>query len=189
MASSGGFSDRLVKRRGKRCRADFCEVVQAVVPKDAQVVDLGAGAYGGYVHWMRANGWPAVQGIDASQDSEELSEGFVKCGDITKPETCAELMGQKPEWIIFREVGEHIPAKLAPLVFCTLSLATKGIVVSWANIGQRGSGHVNCHMPEWVACEMGRIGFVLNEHNTQIARKILKDQRVMIFNKYRSNLK
>ncbi len=70
MMSSGGFSDRLVKRRGRRCDTDFCKVIQAVIPKGAQVVDLGAGAHGGYVHWMRVNGWPTAQGIDASQDFE-----------------------------------------------------------------------------------------------------------------------
>jgi len=131
---------------------------------------------------MRENGWVDVHGIDASPNSIELSGGLVKAGDLTGSAICLELFGRLPEWIICNEVGEHIPDRFSNNLFNNFIGAT-GILLSWGIPGQRGYHHVNCRTPEWVSCEMGHIGFCLNEEKTKITREIMgrNNQKLMVF--------
>ena len=178
----GEFSNRKARRRKGRCNPKLCAIIETDIPKDCFVVDMGSGAYGPYVQWMRKNGWSNVWGIDASLNSKELSNGIVKVGDLTRGSICLELFGIFACWIICNEVGEHIPNEHSASLFYNF-IGAKGVLLSWAIPGQRGCHHVNCRIPEWVACKMGQIGFHLDEEKTILARKKINNRKVMVFNR------
>jgi hypothetical protein len=49
------------------------------------------------------------------------------------------------------EVGEHIPPQFnRPFVANLVSHATKGMVLSWSNVCDKGVGHVNCKSEDQV---------------------------------------
>ncbi len=181
---TGGFSARKARRRGRRLDEDFCKLIEATIPKGCFVLDLGAGAYGAYVHWMRENDWHETCGIDASPNSLGLSDGVVQVEEIIHPIPYRFLYGKKPDWIIFSEVGEHIPGEFSDQVFANLAAAKRGVLLSWAIPGQRGTGHINCRTPEWVACRMGAAGFQLDEEKTLELRAMTSKgwkRKVMVF--------
>merc|ERR1712032_464872 len=47
----------------------------------------------------------------------------------------------------------------AQFVFNTVKYATKGIVLTWAVLGQVGNHHVNCQSSEYVHCMMNMFGW------------------------------
>jgi len=180
---TGGFSVRKAKRRGAKLDPDFCRFIEAVIPHDSFAMDFGAGAYGAYVRWMKENGWSNVLGIDASLNSVELSDGLVLTGDITNLNFQLQIP-RFPDWVVFSEVGEHIPSFLSHRVFTSLAVAKEGVLLSWATPGQRGTGHVNCRTPEWVACKMCSVGFYLDEEKTLELRAMTSKgwkRKVLVF--------
>jgi len=184
LPSSGGFSARKAKQRGAKLDPDFCKFIEVTIPKDSFVVDLGCGAYGAYVQWMLEEGWVEVYGIDASPNSEVLSNGCAVTGDITSPNIQQETFRYNPNWIIFSEVGEHIPDKLSHRLFANLACAKEGVLLSWATPGQRGHNHINCRTPEWVAYRMGAVGFQLDEEKTLELRAMTSKgwkRKVLVF--------
>jgi len=183
-ADVGEYTDSEAIRRGHRLIRCVTSSISRAVPVGADVVDIGSGAYGDYVNWMRCNGWPNAVGIDGSASSCELSGGIVLVGDVTNASECLRLLGMRPEWIICTEVGEHVPITHQSGLIETLSLATDGIMLSWATPGQRGRRHINCRLPEWVACEMGRVGFALDHDETMALRDTATrhwNKKLMVF--------
>ncbi len=170
--ANGGFPRRHAKKRGDAFSGNIAQIIEKVVPKDKSVVDLGAGAYGTYVRWMLDNGWESVTGVDGSWGVEKLSKGLVKFGDLSLCLTVGDgrMIPTIPDWIISFEVGEHIPPEHAAIFMDNLSVAKEGILMSWALPGQKGFHHVNCQMIEWVACEMGKRGFSVDDVATMEAR-------------------
>jgi len=180
----GGFSSRQARRRGPRFQPEFCRAIVAVIPVEMFVVDMGAGAYGPYVKWMRENGWPDACGIDASPNSPSLSKGLVSVGNLTTPNVSFVLFGRNPEWILFREVGEHIPEQFNPDIFRMLATAISGVLLSWAIPGQRWNGHINCQAPEWVSGKMDAVGFRVDNAATAAAVRAMgrrPDKNLMVF--------
>lgn len=185
-ALRGGFPVEIANRRhNRKINHALCRAIEATIPKDAFAVDMGCGAYGQHVQWMRENKWVDVHGIDASSQTSKKSGGWVWAGNLTTPDICQSLFGRQPDWIVFSEVGEHIPVKFEKTLFDNLGVAQKGVILCWATT-QDGYEHVNCRIPEWVACEMGRVGFRLDEQTTISLRaetsRFLR-RRLMVFSK------
>jgi len=183
----GGFPDEIANRRhNKKVNIALCQAIEATIPKSAFVVDMGSGAYGQHVRWMNENGWMDAYGIDASPQASKKSGGLVWAGNLTTPNICHRMFQRLPDWIVFSEVGEHIPAEFEEVLFDNLGVAQRGVLLCWATPAQVGHDHVNCRIPEWVACEMGRVGFRLNEQDTMTLRagtsRFLR-RRLMVFNK------
>ena len=62
------------------------------------------------------------------------------------------------------QVGEHLPAALEPAYIRNLvAHARKGLITSWANLGQPGYGHINNHSPEYLVSLFGELGFRRSE--------------------------
>ena len=57
-----------------------------------------------------------------------------------------EVAVPKADWVICLEMGEHIPNRFEPMVIANLHAHnTRGVILSWARLGQPGYGHVNNH--------------------------------------------
>ncbi|XP_063615728.1 uncharacterized protein LOC134788861 [Penaeus indicus] len=79
-------------------------------------------------------------GYDGALNIEDITGGFVHYADISQP----VHFGRKYDWVLSLEVGEHIPKKFETnYVDNLVRHACKGIVVSWAVIGQAGHHHIN----------------------------------------------
>ena len=74
------------------------------------------------------------------------------------------------------EVGEHLP-KEAQEVFMqnVCNSAENALILSWAEIGQAGIGHVNCRSQEDVIEDVESRGFVLDKELTKDARENIDD--------------
>jgi len=163
----GAYTNRTQRRRGKRINQELLSSFAAVIPKESSVVDIGAGT-GAYVQALRDLGYKAT-GIDGTPGIEKLSKGLVKHQNITRE--CLDWFG-KCRWAIFIEVGEHIPAEFENMVIFNVShIPLEGLIVSWADEGQRGRGHINCHNPIYIASQFGYRGWVVDRDLTRIAKQ------------------
>jgi len=179
--TTGAFSPEYA--RGKTWKVDegLWNAVLATIPRGSSVLDIGAGI-GRYVSLLNQNGYKA-SGVDGIKDIEQISNGVVKHCDLTTDST----IGETADWALFIEVGEHVPWMYDERVISTISnAASKGLIVSWARINQRGAGHINCHMPEWVAVQFAAMtpAWSLDEEATLKARKIAGkgwDRKLLVF--------
>lgn len=128
----------------------------------ATVLDLGCGLgqYGKYLQEV----FPQLTwlGLDGSEQIEEATNGFVKFTDLSND---LPLDYQHPwTFVMSIEVAEHLPRSMEPhFVYNVVKWAQKGIVMSWAKVGQGGHHHVNCQSKEYVHCAMRLLGFESDE--------------------------
>ena len=102
------------------------------------VVDFGCGRCE-YIGNIKKAGFDA-QGYDGNPYTPQISNGVAGVLDLTEKHD----LGRKYDWVQSLEVGEHIPPeKTATFVDNLARHAEKGIVISWAIIGQNGFYHVN----------------------------------------------
>ncbi|XP_069982790.1 uncharacterized protein [Penaeus vannamei] len=79
-------------------------------------------------------------GYDGALNIDDITGGFVRYADLSQP----VHLGERYDWVMSLEVGEHIPKKYeAHYVDNLVRHACKGIVISWAVIGQAGHHHIN----------------------------------------------
>ena len=87
------------------------------------------------------------------------------------------------------EVGEHIPkASEQDLLDNVAGTASRGVVLSWAIIGQGGHGHVNCQNNEHIIHELSVRGFSYNATASARLREAVTKARwftntLMVFEK------
>ena len=131
---------------------------------NASVLDVGTGSgrYGAAfarhsptVHWV---------GVDGADGVEEQTGGRVRFADLTVPLPRAGVLGGplRPgfDFAMSIEVGEHIPRPQEPAFMHNLARAARrGVVLSWARLGQSGTHHVNCQHTRYVACAMRLLGW------------------------------
>lgn len=123
------------------------------------VVDLGCGD-GFYVGKIPAT---EIAGFDGNPDTPTVTGGQCGVADLTDP---AMDVGQ---WdaVLFLEVGEHIPPEHEATVIANVAKTSRRlIVVSWAQPGQGGHGHVNCLFTDDVRERFKAYGFVCDEVTT-----------------------
>lgn len=127
------------------------------------VADFGCGP-GWYVALLRKQGFD-IEGYDGNPNTPEISSSFFNDGfycqytDLTE-----EVMADEPfDAVICLEVGEHIPAEYENILFQNITNNAKQyVLLSWAIIGQPGSGHVNCKTNEYIISKMAELGFSIN---------------------------
>lgn len=131
------------------------EIVELLTDKNIlTVLDLGCGD-GKYVKYLKRKGF-IVDGVDGNPFTVDITNGLCRIADITKPLAATRAFG----YVLSLEVGEHIPFHLSLKYLDNVCKhATKGVILSWAVLGQAGYGHINCQSNEWVETEMGRRGF------------------------------
>lgn len=132
----------------------------------ASLTDLGAGV-GQFGHALRARA-PNMEyhGYDGAGNVEEFTNNYVRFIDLTQP-----LNLKRTEWVISSEVGEHIPHKFEQQVIANLHAHNcKGVILTWAVLGQNGNGHINNHRNDYVIHIFQELGYSLNELMTQALR-------------------
>ena len=159
--------------RRQRYSEEVLKGILLAIEPDSTVIDLGAGL-GMYVSNLRKYGrW--ADGVDGIPGIEKCTDGLVKWCDLSDS---MEQLSTKYLWALFLEVGEHVPAEFEFTVFDNVSnMASKGLIVSWGDIGQRGKDHINCHSPLYVAAQFGRRGWMVDEKTTNDLRRVLPEQR------------
>jgi hypothetical protein len=149
--------------RGKTIRVTR-RLVNGLTPiVEYSFVDLGAGI-GTCVKMLRDTGRDGY-GIDGIEGVEVLSGGLVKRADLSKPlpDTFKPMMT-----VICTEVGEHVPPEFAQVFLDNVvKLARSTVVLSWAQPGRSGTGHVNCQEPKWVCEQLMQRGFAVDPTKSQ----------------------
>jgi len=121
------------------------------------ILELGAGT-GTYAKLFMENGL-FVSCYDGNPSTQELSEG--RCGviDLSKP-----LDFVQHDWVMSLEVGEHIPAEFESIFIQNLhKLNKKGLILSWAIVGQGGTAHVNNKNNDEVKAKFYELGYTTDE--------------------------
>lgn len=151
------------------------------VPRPQRVLDVGCGV--GY--WLKAAldlGVPAVFGMDGvAVPSERLMipENCFRRQNLTEP----WRLGQRFDWVMCLEVGEHLPSEHAPALIEALAASGESVLFSAAVPGQPGQDHVNCQWPAFWQNLFNKNGFVCDD---SIRWKIWSDERIEPW--YRQNL-
>ncbi len=96
---------------------------------------------------------------------EEVTNGAVRFLDLSAPQYGLKAY----DWILCLEVAEHIHREYESTFLGNLVRhVRRGIVLSWARLGQGGLAHVNNRRPEYVIDEMGKRGFALDKGATEL---------------------
>lgn len=132
----------------------------------ASLTDFGAGV-GQFGHALRAL-LPNLEyhGYDGAGNVEEFTHNYVHFVDLTQP-----LHLKRTDWVISSEVGEHIPHVFEKQVIANLHAHNcKGVILTWAVLGQGGHGHINCHSNEYLIHIFQELGYTMNQTMTQAMR-------------------
>lgn len=138
------------------------------LPKDKPVYDFGCGN-GFYLGFLEQNGFKCT-GVEGNK-LNNFKCSTVVVHDLTKPVN----IGEKGS-VISLEIGEHLP-KYAQETFTQTLLkhCDKHLILSWAEIGQPGIGHINCRSQEDVIYDLNMRGFYLKEDITAQVRSNIEE--------------
>jgi len=137
------------------------------------ITDLGAGV-GQIGHALRAR-LPQLEyhGYDGAGNVEEFTKNYVNFTDLTIP-----LILKPTDWVISSEVGEHIPHMKEAQVIANLHAHNcKGVILTWAVVGQGGNGHVNCHSSTYLTKIFEDLGYKKNDGLTAALRAHRSDHQ------------
>lgn len=144
--------------------AGLSEALTAFLKKQS-VIDFGCGA-GRYVHQLAEV--TDCRGYDGNPHTPQITAGKCECLDISQP-----VQVNPADWVLCLEVAEHLPAEYEPTLLSNLDRhARRGIILSWAQPGQGGVGHVNEQTPTYVRECMHDLGYQLDEESSQLIRKL-----------------
>ena len=143
------------------------------------IIDMGAGV-GQYGHALRSldsrYNW---RGYDGAGNIEEVSDGFMSFFDLTIP-----LALPRADWVMSLEVGEHIPSEREKLVVRNIHAHNcRGVLLSWAQLGKWGVGHVNNHRSQYLIDVFTGLGYRYNVNATEALhanrpKRPVRDQNV-----------
>lgn len=142
----------------------LCDAIIATFPVST-AIDIGCGK-GDYVKAIREAGI-SCQGFDGSPRTPEFSDGMCGVKDFSEPQDIGMF-----DLVVCLEVGEHIPAKYEQVFIDNICRVSREyICLSWAIVGQGGTGHVNCRNNGYVINEMRNRGFVIDWEHTEYLRE------------------
>ena len=119
------------------------------------VVDFGCGD-GDYVNHFIKFGLTAV-GYDGNPITEDVSGGSCFIKDLSMPVD----LGQKFDWVMSLETGEHLPKQCERIFIENLTKHVKdGLILSWAVKGQGGIGHFNEQNNDYIKSRFADLGWV-----------------------------
>ena len=108
-------------------------------------------------------------GIDGNKDGIEYPLN-VFVGDLT------QKLSLTHDLSISLEVGEHLPKESQEIFMSNVCDSAKQmLILSWAEIGQAGIGHVNCRSQEDVIADVESRGFIWDKELTKDARNNIDD--------------
>ena len=107
------------------------------------------------------------RGCDGAGDVRAATGGFVGWCDLSRP-----FDVPRADWVLCLEAGEHVPARREGDVLRNLHAHNRrGIVLSWAVLGQPGPGHVNNHANGHVVSALEQLGYNLDARLTAALRR------------------
>lgn len=117
----------------------------------ASILDLGCGT-GAYVKALRNSGL-YCDGCDGNPDVEKIAGCHAV--NVAQKIVLRTVQGDQYDWVLSLEVGEHLPKRYEQIFLDNINnTAKRGVVLSWAKIGQGGLGHVNEQSNEFIEKEM-----------------------------------
>ena len=155
--------------------------------KGATVADFGSGL-GWYTNYLIKKGIQC-KGYDGIRKVEEITKGQVKYLDLSKPISSKILF----DWILCFEVGEHIPKRYEDIFIQNLHQSNKkGIVLSWAILGQSGTGHVNCKINYDIRSIFFNLGYICDFRwekrlRESVQKALWLKKTIMVFRKCTAN--
>jgi len=149
--------------------ANLAKFLINYLPSDKPVYDFGCGN-GYYVGELEKKGFKAT-GIEGFKlDNFKCSNVFIH--DLTQPIKQFVPKGS----VISLEVGEHLPKSAQETFMRTLTEnCDKHLVMSWAEIGQPGIGHINCRDLKEVISDVESRGFIYKKDLTLRTRLTIED--------------
>ena len=121
-------------------------------------------------------------GFDGAGDVEPYTSGLLKWFDLTQV-----LNNPVTDWVLSLEVGEHIPSKYEGMFIRNLHRHNcRGVILSWAILGQNGNMHINNHSNDYLTAVFGELGY----HRDNVLETSLRnatdnyfwfEQSVMVF--------
>lgn len=133
--------------------------------QNQSVIDFGCGA-GKYV--QKLSDVAECRGYDGNPETFRLSEGRCECLDLSQP-----VQVRPADWVLCLEVAEHLPVEYEETLLSNLDRhAKRGIVLSWAQPGQGGVGHVNERSSQYVRDRMGSFGYQFDQESSNLIRSL-----------------
>jgi len=147
-----------------------------VLFKGSSVIDCGC-ASGRYVRAFRKRNIVCV-----GYDGNPHTENYEYCHTVNLAQL-ADLM--VADWVLSLETGEHIPAQYEDIFLENLHKHNrKGIVLTWARVGQGGRGHVNERPVYYVRNKVEKLGYFSDFKWQRILRESVSLswlKRIMVF--------
>lgn len=92
---------------------------------------------------------------DGAGNIEEFTNSYIRFADLSGP-----VNVPKADWVMSLEVGEHVPARFEGMFLRNLHRHNcKGVILSWAVLGQDGLHHVNEHSNAYIARAFNELGY------------------------------
>jgi cyclopropane fatty-acyl-phospholipid synthase-like methyltransferase len=130
------------------------------------IVDLGCGN-GYYVKEMRKEGLNAY-GFDGNPNTPAITGGVCGVLDLSTVKQFDPIY----DWVVSFEVGEHLPKQFEDSFMQNLHLNNKkGIILSWAVVGQGGTGHFNEQNNDYVKTKICELGYMNDIKSENFLRK------------------
>ena len=141
-------------------------LVDAQGRPSASLLDVGAGVgqYGRKLLSLT----PGIdyRGCDGAGDVRAATGGFVSWCDLAE-----RFDVPRADWVLCLEAGEHVPARHEGTVLRNLHAHNRrGIILSWAVLGQQGPGHLNNHANGHVVSALDALGYDLDSRLTAALR-------------------
>ncbi|WP_183574650.1 class I SAM-dependent methyltransferase [Mucilaginibacter sp. X5P1] len=136
------------------------------------IVDLGCGP-GWYVRILREKGLIA-SGYDGNPYTPGITAQLLADGTFCEQLDLSKRVrfDKRFDTVLSLEVGEHIPEKYEQIYLDNVAKnATNYVILSWAIVGQGGSGHVNCRNNEYVIGQMQKRGFSFDKKTSTYFRE------------------
>lgn len=169
----------------------FSIELNSIVSKYSSIVDFGCGNAGYAKYIYNNNKDTVVDAFDGNPNVKSLTGGFGKVLDLSWPFD----LKRHYDVVICLEVAEHIPKKYEDIFLKNIiNHCGKLLILSWANVGQGGKGHVNEQDEQYVVNKISDRNFTLATDLTYNLRKsatICKwfKNTIMVFKNEKNNNK
>ena len=131
--------------------------------------DFGCGP-GKYVANFRNNGIDAI-GFDGNPLTSNIPNCYVQ--DLT-----ADFQLEPVNFLLCLEVCEHVPKQFENQLLKTIDRHVNpggSLVLSWAVVGQPGTGHVNCQNNDYVINKFESMGYAFDKDESMSLRSYVSD--------------